>query len=103
MQLYRVDQPPTPDDMWTARGVLVKMDNFTETRRLTMELGGGLDFPLQAVKFAFQELKLVCEPGGAVALAALLKHSPEWANETIVIVVSGGNIDPEVFGRALQT
>ncbi len=58
---------------------------------------------LGAVKFAFEELKLVCEPGGAVALAALLKHALGWKGETIVVVVSGGNVDPEILEKALRT
>lgn len=57
---------------------------------------------LAAIKFAYDELKLVVEPGGAVALAAVLKHGKEWAGETIAIVLSGGNIDPDVFVRAIS-
>ncbi|MCF6320636.1 MAG: threonine/serine dehydratase [Rhizobiaceae bacterium] len=56
---------------------------------------------LNAVKFAFHELKLVVEPGGAVALAALLNSNKSWAGETIVCIISGGNIDSEVMARAL--
>jgi len=56
---------------------------------------------LSAVKFAYQELKLVVEPGGAVALAAILKHGRGWDGETVVIVLSGGNIDPDMFIRAI--
>lgn len=52
IQLYKVDTPPDPEDMWTARGVLVQMANFSETQRLAMELqSGGLDVPIQAVRF----------------------------------------------------
>ncbi|KAG1700624.1 L-threo-3-hydroxyaspartate ammonia-lyase [Nymphon striatum] len=57
---------------------------------------------LAAIRFAYEELKLVVEPGGAVALAAVLKHGKEWAGETIAIVLSGGNIDPDVFVRAIS-
>ena len=55
------------------------------------------------VKFAFEELKLVVEPGGAVALAALLKHGKEWSGETIAVILSGGNIDTEVLEAALHS
>ncbi|MEO0329619.1 MAG: threonine/serine dehydratase [Pseudomonadota bacterium] len=58
------------------------------------------DQALAAVRIAFQELKLVVEPGGAAALAGLLKHCQEWQGETIVIVLSGGNIDPAMMARA---
>jgi threonine dehydratase len=53
----------------------------------------------RAVAFAFHELKLVVEPGGAVALAALLAGKPDVAGKTAVVVLSGGNIDPELFAR----
>jgi threonine dehydratase len=56
---------------------------------------------LGAVAFAFNELKLVVEPGGAVALAAVLKAGKSLVGKTIVAVLSGGNIDPEVLSRAL--
>ena len=60
------------------------------------------DEALAAIKFAYEELKLVVEPGGAVALACALKHGREWEGETVAIILSGGNIDPEVFIRAIS-
>jgi len=50
-----------------------------------------------AVAFAFRELKLVVEPGGAVALAALLSGQLDISGKVAVAVLSGGNIDPELF------
>jgi len=55
-----------------------------------------------AVRFAFEELKLVAEPGGAVALAALLESQQAYKDETIVVVISGGNAEPEIFGKILS-
>lgn len=52
-----------------------------------------------AMRFAFRELKLVVEPGGAVALAALLSGRVETANRTTVIVLSGGNVDVALFAE----
>jgi threonine dehydratase len=52
-----------------------------------------------AVAFAFAELKLVVEPGGAVALAAVMHGKVDVRNKTAVAVLSGGNVDPEVFSR----
>jgi threonine dehydratase len=52
-----------------------------------------------AVAFAFTELKLVVEPGGAVALAALMAGRVDVRNKVAVAVLSGGNVDPEMFVR----
>ncbi len=57
---------------------------------------------LEAVKFAFQELKLVVEPGGAVALASVIKYGKEWGGDCVAITLSGGNVDPGMFTRALS-
>jgi threonine dehydratase len=54
-----------------------------------------------AVAFAFRELKLVVEPGGAVALAALLAGKVDVRNKIAVAVLSGGNVDPELFHRLI--
>ena len=56
---------------------------------------------LAAVAFAFRELKLVVEPGGAVALAALLAGHVQASGRTLVVVLSGGNIDSDVLAEAL--
>ncbi len=56
---------------------------------------------LDAMAQAFLRLKIVAEPGGAVALAAALYHGDELDADTVIAVVSGGNVDPVVFGRAL--
>ena len=52
-----------------------------------------------AIRFAFKNLKLVVEPGGAVALAALLSGKLETAGKTTAIVLSGGNIDVDQFAE----
>ena len=53
------------------------------------------------VRYAFEELKLVVEPGGAVAFAALLSGKVPVAGKTAVVVLSGGNIDPALFSEIL--
>ncbi|ABD87009.1 threonine ammonia-lyase [Rhodopseudomonas palustris] len=55
-----------------------------------------------AVALLFRELKLVVEPGGAVALAALLSGAIEPRGKTVAIVLSGGNVDADVFARLIQ-
>jgi threonine dehydratase len=52
-----------------------------------------------AVAFAFSELKLVVEPGGAAALAALLSGKIDIRGKLAVAVLSGGNVDPALFYR----
>jgi threonine dehydratase len=54
------------------------------------------------MSFAFRHLKLVVEPGGAVALAALLSGRFDARGRTVAIMLSGGNVDPELFALALR-
>ncbi len=76
---------------------------FAVNRRL---LAGGLvvteDEVLAAMDFAFRHLKLVVEPGGAVALAALLAGKFDARGKVVGALLSGGNVDPAVFARALR-
>lgn len=60
------------------------------------------DEALDAVAFAFTELKLVVEPGGAVALAALLSGKLPLQGRAVGVVLTGGNIDPQMLMRALS-
>jgi threonine dehydratase len=59
------------------------------------------DEALEAMAAAFRTLKLVVEPGGAAALGALLAGKVDLAGKTVVVVCSGGNVDPAMFARAL--
>jgi threonine dehydratase len=54
-----------------------------------------------AVGFAFRELKLVVEPGGAVGLAALLAGRIDARGKNVVIVLSGGNVDADLYARLI--
>ncbi|MBO9197167.1 threonine/serine dehydratase [Rhizobium sp. 16-449-1b] len=56
---------------------------------------------LRAMALAFTRLKIVVEPGGAVALAAALFHGEQLREDTAIVVTSGGNVDDEMFGLAL--
>lgn len=58
------------------------------------------DEALRAMVLAFNRLKVVVEPGGAVALAAALFHGNELESETVIAVASGGNVDPEIMASA---
>ncbi len=71
---------------------------FDINRRL---LGRGLtvsdDEVREAMRFAFRTLKITVEPGGAVALAAVLSGKIETEGKTTALVISGGNVDIELF------
>jgi len=57
------------------------------------------DEALRAVAAAFTHLRIVAEPGGAVALAAALFRDD--LSDTVICTVSGGNVDPALFAQAL--
>jgi threonine dehydratase len=54
-----------------------------------------------AIAFAFRELKLVVEPGGAVGLAALLSGRLDAQGKNVVIVLSGGNVDADLYAKLI--
>ena len=56
---------------------------------------------LHAVQLAYDRLKITVEPGGAVALAAALFHGDQITSDCLIAVASGGNVDRDVFERAL--
>jgi len=55
-----------------------------------------------AMAIAFTDLKIVVEPGGAVALAAALAGRIKTRDRTTVVVTSGGNVDPVLFDQVLR-
>ena len=73
---------------------------FAINRKL---LGKGLtvtdDEVRDAIRFAFRHLKLVVEPGGAVALAAVLSGKIETKDKVTAVVLSGGNVDVKLFSE----
>ena len=75
---------------------------FPINRRL---LAGGLsvsdDEVREAMAFAFARLKIVAEPGGAVALAAALSGKVPTRGRTTAVIVSGGNVDPDLFAEII--
>ncbi len=68
-------------------------------------LAGSLAMPdetaLAAMAFAFDRLKLVVEPGGALALGAALLGPLDLKGKVVVVICSGGNVDPAMMQRAL--
>ena len=57
---------------------------------------------LQAMAQAFSRLKLVAEPGGAIALASALYRSDQITGDDVIVVISGGNVDAALFQTALS-
>lgn len=86
LQVVRPGKLTFPVNQHLLAGSLVVSDD--ETRR--------------AMKVAYQHLRLVVEPGGAVPLAALLAGRVDARGKTIVLVLSGGNVDPAVYIDALN-
>jgi len=56
----------------------------------------------RAVRYAFEELKLVVEPGGAIGLAALLAGRPDVKGKVVVGVLSGANVDSDLFAKLIN-
>ncbi len=61
------------------------------------------DEVLRAMALAFRHLRVVIEPGGAVSLAAALFHPEALGSDTVIAVATGGNVDPALYARALET
>ena len=57
------------------------------------------DAVLEAMALAAEHLKVVLEPSGAAALAALLRHAPQ--GDCVGVILSGGNVDPELLSKCL--
>ena len=101
------------------RRVRIKGGGFTRCDALAATIPGEITWPINqrnangfiavgeaevgmAVSFAARHLKLALEPGGAVALAAILHEKPPLRGKTVAIVASGGNIDSGLFASYLR-
>ena len=69
-------------------------------------VSGGLvvsdEMTIEAIRYAWAELKLVLEPGGAVALAAVLGGKINCSGKTVAVVLSGGNVDAAAYAQWLS-
>lgn len=91
------DAPPTLcDALQTPRVSPITFDILRE-RKATMVAVSDREVTV-AIRWAFTEHQLVVEPGGAAALAALLAGKAEL-DEGMVVILSGGNIDPALHER----
>jgi threonine dehydratase len=82
---------PTPGEMTFA----------LNKAQLSGALGVSDEEALEAAAFAFRHLKIVLELSGASALAAVLAGKLDVAGKTVLVVGSGGNVDAEVYCRAI--
>ena len=57
---------------------------------------------IKAMSFSWKYLKLVVEPSGAVALAAILKHKKHFSKLTSVVILSGANVDPVFYSKVIK-
>ena len=57
---------------------------------------------LNAMRVAHEELAVTLEPGGAAAMAATLAGNLPKDIKTVAVILSGGNVDPEILQRALN-
>lgn len=62
----------------------------------------GEDHIAEAVRLLFAEANVKAEPTGALAVAALLSAPRRFANQRVVAVVSGGNVDVDLYVRLLE-
>ena len=94
------DAPPTLcDALQTPRVSPITFDILRERQAVIVAVSD--DEVGQAVRWAFEQHQLVVEPGGAAALAALLAGKAA-VEEGMVIVLSGGNVDPELHARLVS-
>ena len=54
------------------------------------------------MKLYFNLANLKCEPTGALSFGAILENYENFKNKKICVVVSGGNVDPEIYRQVLQ-
>lgn len=117
-----IAEPEGFDDTWLSiqKGERVSVDVTQRTicDAIATPMPGRLTFPImqrlvrggvaiteeevgKAMVFAFKYLKIVVEPGGAVALAAILSGKFDGKGKTTAITISGGNVDPPLFADML--
>ena len=83
---------PTPGEMTFA----INREHISQGLQVTD------DEVLDAMALAWQYLKLVIEPGGAVALTSVLTGKCDGKGKTTIVIASGGNVDPAIFQQALE-
>jgi len=99
-------QKNAPDAKSICDALLVPTPGLYTLPICTRLLEGGLAVTdaevIEAIRFAYSELKLVVEPGGAAPLAAILSGKLDVSGKTTAILLSGGNVDADKFAAYLS-
>ncbi|HEY1630381.1 MAG TPA: threonine/serine dehydratase [Rhizomicrobium sp.] len=94
---------PAPAKLSIADALMAPMPGRVPFALARQHLAGGLTIDdealARAVSFAFRRVKVVAEPGGAAALAALLRGRFDAKGKNVALVISGGNADPETVSE----
>lgn len=77
---------------------LAAMLEHKDTQSISVTDNGAL----AAMRLAFENFKLVLEPGGAASLSVAMTHGDHFKNKNVLVVSTGGNVDAEVFRQALD-
>lgn len=94
------DAPPTACDALQTREVAPITFDVLRSRKARGVSVSEVEIE-SAMRCAYEELRVVLEPGGAVALAAALSGKVPVDEET-VLILSGGNVDPHHYARVIQ-
>lgn len=95
-EIVTIDVPRTICDGQQTQAV--GRQPFEVIRRLVSDvLTVGDPMVVEAMRFAFERMKIVLEPSGACALAALMRHHERFAGQRVGVTLSGGNVGIERF------
>ncbi|KRP66882.1 threonine ammonia-lyase [Pseudomonas orientalis] len=92
---------PTIIDGIAGPSVGAKPFEVLRTKKLNCTVAAEHDV-FVAMSAAFRHLKVVVEPGGAAALGVLIREKEKFRGQNVVVVCSGGNVDPDMFTKALD-
>lgn len=92
---------PTIIDGIAGPSVGVKPFEVLKTKKINCTVATEQDV-FVAMSAAYRYLKVVVEPGGAAALGVLIREKEKFRGQNVVVVCSGGNVDPDVFTKALN-
>ena len=97
----------------------IKHERTTICDALEVEIPGQITFPInmkncksgisvtdqevcRAMKYLYEEFYIKAEPSGCVSLAAILSNKLDIMNKTVLVTISGGNVDEESFKEYLN-